>query len=139
MLKDAREKIELARKGAVRLQKLSEAVHEAERKRDTCLYNLFDDLRGIQICMHELTWKDKRKLFGDLLNFRSARNVIGLVLRQIYPELGRKSISKYAAVLRYVTAAKPRQENVKEFVRRNGGINGCVTKEKKSRPPARRS
>ncbi len=133
------EKIEQARERALRLQKLSRAVEAAERKRDNCLYGFFNDLQHLESDLHGLGWSKKRNAFGDLLNFRSGKNMSGLLLRKIYPELRPKIRSKYAAVLRYVAAAKSREEKTKEFVRNNGGINGCVTKEKKLRTRAVRS
>ena len=122
----------------MRLQKLSEAVEEAERKRDSYLYKLFGDLHQIQKDVRNLNWQDKRKIFGDLLNFRTAKKIGALVLRRVYPGLDPKKRQKYTAVLRYVAAAKPAREKVKEFVQNHGSINGCVVKEKALRKKATR-
>jgi hypothetical protein len=131
-------KIEAARQRALRLQKLSKVVEEVERKRDACLYNLFGDLHGIEGDLRKLSWKDRRKIFGDLLDFRTNRQLGSLLLRQVYPELDAKKRAKYGAVLRYVTATKSPREKVKDFVRKNGSINGCVAKESKLRREAAR-
>jgi hypothetical protein len=131
-------KIEAARQRAVRLQKLSRVAEKVERKRDACLYGLFDDLHGIEGDLHKLGWKDRRKIFGHLLDFRTNRQLGSLLLREVYPGLGAKKRAKYGAVLRYVAASKSPREKVKDFVRKNGSINGCVAKESKLRREAAR-
>jgi len=138
VLEEVFAKIEAARKRALRLQKLSKVAERVERKRDVCLYRLFDDLHGIEGDLHKLSWKDRRKIFGSLLDFRTNRQLGSLLLRQVYPELGAKKRAKYGAVLRYVAAAKSPRQKVKDFVRKNGSINGCVTKESKLRMSAAR-
>lgn len=133
-----RAKIEAARERAVYMKKLSRIAEEAERRRNDCLYDLFDDLHGIESDLRKMSWEEKRKIFGDLLNFRTARQLGGLVLRQVARELDTKKRTKYAAVLRYVVAQKPPKETVRDFVRKNGGINGCDVKERKLRRQAAR-
>lgn len=120
-----------AKERAMRFQRLSVAANEAERKRDACLYNLFTDLHDIEIDVRKLKWADRRKIFGDHLGFRTT--IGGLVIERTCPDLDVKKRAKYRAVLRFVAAAKPPHEKVKEFVRKNGGINGCIAKEKKLR------
>jgi hypothetical protein len=56
-----------------------------------------------------------------------------LLLKLTYPSQKNKESSKYAAVLRLVQAKKRPSQSVKEFMRANGGMKGCVTKEKKLR------
>jgi hypothetical protein len=131
-------KIDQAKERATRLQRLSDAVNEAERKRDACLYNLFADLHDIEVDVRKLGWADKRKILCDRLNFRTSSKISGLVIERTCPDLDAKKRAKYAAVLRFVAAAKPPHEKVKDFVRKNGGINGCIAKEKHLRERGRR-
>jgi hypothetical protein len=136
MIKPVIVKIDQAKERAMRLQSLSDAVNEAERKRDACLYNLFADLHDIEVDVRKLKWADRRKIFGDRLGFQT--KIGGLVIERSCPDLDAKKRAKYAAVLRFVAAAKPPHEKVKEFVRKNGGINGCIAKEKQLRQRGRR-
>jgi len=129
-------KIDQAKERATRLQRLSDAVTEAERKRDICLYNLFTDLHDIEVDLRKLKWAERRKIFGDHLGFQT--KIGGLVIERTCPDLDPKKRAKYAAVLRFVAAAKPPHKKVKEFVRKNGGINGCIAKEKQIRQRGRR-
>ena len=54
-----------------------------------------------------------------------------LTHRNLHPNLH----SKYAAVLRFFRRSKKPGQSVRSFVQSHGGINGCVSEEKKSRPP----
>ena len=62
-----------------------------------------------------------------------APNWVNLLLKCTYPNLSAKTRSKYAAALRYVGLKKEPGQKVMDFVRENGGLNGCVEKEKKLR------
>ena len=48
-----------------------------------------------------------------------------------------KTRSKYAAVQRLIRKKKKPGELIRKFVRANGGMNGCVAKEKKMRSATR--
>jgi hypothetical protein len=130
-------KIEQTRQRALLLRKLSKAAEEAERNRDSCLYKLFKDLHDIGVDVRKLGLPSRSQILGEkYAPFGPPGQVPALLLQKIYPELSAKIRNKYAAVLRYVAMAKSPQEKVKEFVRKNGGINGCVRKEKKLRQRA---
>lgn len=136
MTKELIAKIDQAKERAMRLQRLSDAANEAKRKRDACLYNLFTDLHDIEVDVRKLNWADRRKIFGDRLGFQT--KIGGLVIERTCPDLDPKKRAKYAAVLRFVAAAKPPHEKVKEFVRKNGSMKGCIAKEKQLRQQGRR-
>jgi hypothetical protein len=136
MIKELIAKIDQAKERAMRLQRLSDAANEAERKRDACLYHLFADLHDIEVDVRKLKWADRREVFGDRLGFQT--KIGGLVIELTCPDLDPKKRAKYAAVLRFIAAAKSPREKVKEFVRKSGGINGCITKEKQLRQRGRR-
>ena len=138
MIKELIAKIDQAKERAMRLQRRSEAVNEAERKRDVCLYNLFTALHDIEVDLHNLNWADRRKILGDRFNFRTSPKISGLVIERTCPDLDSGKRSKYAAVLRLIAAKKSPREKVREFVRKNGGINGCVAEEKRLRQQGRR-
>jgi hypothetical protein len=136
MIKELIAKIDQAKERTVRLQRFSDAVTEANRKRDAYLYNLFTDLHDIEVDVRKLKWADRRKIFGDRLGFQT--KIGGLVIELTCPDLDPKKRAKYAAVLRFIAVEKSPREKVKEFVRKNGGINGCVAKEKQLRQRGRR-
>jgi hypothetical protein len=71
-------------------------------------------------------------------DFSEAKKIPGRVLQSVCPELDVKKRAKYVAVLRYIRAKKAPGEDVKDFIRKNGRIRGCVTKEKELRKQAER-
>jgi hypothetical protein len=138
MIDEVSAKNEQAQKRALRLQTLSLALEEAERKRDKCLYKFLDEVHGIAAEVRKLATPVRVKVLGEKYNpFQSARQIPSLVLQRVGPELGKKRW-KYAAVLNYAAANKGPGETVEDFVRNNGGINRCVTEEKKLRKRAAR-
>ena len=47
--------------------------------------------------------------------------------------LNPRTQSKYAAVLRFIRKKKKPGQSIRRFVQANGGLNGCVKKEKRLR------
>jgi hypothetical protein len=68
-----------------------------------------------------------RAKYGNELPARTD-DVCILLLRLTNPKLNDKKCSKYANVLHLVRLEKKPDETVKEFVRANGGMNGCEKK-----------
>ena len=62
--------------------------------------------------------------------FGGQKKTIGQALRKVAPDLDAKKRAKYAPVVRFLVAKMPPGGNVKAFVRKNDGLNGCVAKEK---------
>ena len=127
--------IDEAKMVAARLAKRSAAAESAIQSRDNTLYKLFEKLHQLDKRLRELDQGEVRKAlkqkYADKLptTAKSAH----FLLQLTYPSLSSKARSKYASVLRYVRAKKRPGESVRNFVRRNGDIKGCVEKEKKLR------
>jgi hypothetical protein len=129
-------KIDTAKKTATRLIKRNTDANMAERKRDVCLYKLFEIL-------HEL---DKRlQTIGGPFILRTLKKKYGVIskskdsgmflLKLTHPTLDPRTQSKYAAVLRFIRQKKKPDQSIRKFVQANGGLNGCVKKEKRLRNP----
>lgn len=133
-------KIDEAREVAARLVQRSAAVESAMERRDNSLYKLLANLHQLHKRLRKLgrdeALKALKQKYGDELP--TTTKSVNLLLELTYPGLSAKPRSKYASVLRYVRAKKRPGESVRNFVRRNGGINGCVAKEKKLREKMRR-
>jgi hypothetical protein len=123
-------KIDEARELTKRLERLSEAAESATQKRDAALYQFFAKLHYLEKRLGRVgTPRNKlEEKYGGL-----PKSAIPTVLKLAYRGLNSKRQSKYAAVLRYVRAKKKPGQSVKSLIRRTGGINRCVTEEKKLR------
>ena len=129
-------KIDEARELAKRLERLSEAVESAMQERDAALYQFFAKLHYLEKRLGRVgTPRNKLAARYGRLPARSANT---FVLKLTYPSLNSKRKSAYAAVLRYVRAKKKPEQSVKSLIRKIGGINKCVTAEKKLRSRARK-
>ena len=141
MSNDLLAKIDEAKNRAARLRKLSAAADEATRARDITLYKLFGDLHVLDVDLRKLDRKKSLKMLKEKyrIDLRGTIKSANVLLQIICPELSIKKRAKYAAMLRYIRVRKKPDEKVKLFVRKSGGINGCVSKEKelraKSKPP----
>jgi hypothetical protein len=125
-------KIDDAKKVAVHLEERVAAVERANENRDKCLYNLLGRLHRLDQQLRQTPRTEAIKVLkpGGL---PFAPNWVNLLLKCTYPNLSAKTRSKYAAALRYVGLKKEPGQKVMDFVRENGGLNGCVEKEKKLR------
>ena len=134
MLDKLRTMMEEAQSRAKRFDEFSATLAELALKRDTFLFKLLGQVHDIAVGVRELDPTDRRKLLGkDYGLFSGQKGIIDKTLRKVAPNLKAKQRAKYAAVVRLLVAKKPLGGNVKAFVRENGGINGCVAKEKKLR------
>jgi hypothetical protein len=126
--------IDEAKKVAARLVKRNAAVESAIRKRDNALYKFLEHLHQLDKRLREMGKDDALEALSAKYGDESpTSDDPGMILLKLtYPSLNTKKCSKYAAVLRYVQMNKEDGRTVKDFVRKNGGINGCVRKEKKS-------
>jgi len=132
--------IERARTSAVDLQKFAQAAEKAVERRDDALYDFFRKMYKVRHKVRELDLPRKHKVLGDGYRpFGPSSQIAGLLLKKIFPELDAKKRGKYAAVLNYVAERKPKGEKLRDFVRNNRGINGCVAKEKELRKEKQRS
>jgi len=123
--------MEEAQACAKRLDELSTALAKLEVKRDNCLFKLLGQVRDIVVDHRQLDPPDQRKLLGKNYNvFSSQKKAIDKTLSKVAPDLDAKKRAKYAPVVRFLIAKMPAGASVKIFVRKNGGINGCVAKEK---------
>jgi hypothetical protein len=123
---------------ATRLIKRNAEVTMATKKRDVCLYNFFEAILDLDKPLRNMGKpEDARKAlkarYGT--NLPASNNPAMLAIKLTYPTLAPHACSKYAAALRFVQRKKKPDQSVREFMRAHGGINGCVTEEKKSRPP----
>ena len=123
-----------AQSRARRFAEYSGTLAKLERKRDTCLFKLLGQVHDIAVGVRELDLPGRRKLLGKDYNvFGGQKETVDQALRKVAPDLDAKKRVKYAAVVRFLVATLPSGDNVKAFVRKNGGINGCVANEKKLR------
>jgi hypothetical protein len=134
MLDKLRTTMNEARSRAKRFDEYSATLAKLELKRDTCLFKLLDQVRDIAVGVRQLDLPDRRKLLGKDYNvFGGPKESVDQALRKVAPDLDAKKRVKYAAVIRLLVAKMPVGGNVKVFVRKNHGINGCVAEEKKLR------
>jgi hypothetical protein len=141
MSKIAFSRIDEATEVAARLVQRSAAVEAATQKRDNTLYKFLANLHQLDKQLRKMSMKEALKTlkqkYGDELP--TTRKPENLLLKLTYPDLSANTRSKYAATLRYVREKKKPTRTVKSFVRANGGINGCVAKEKKLREKMRKA
>ena len=89
----------------------------------------FATLRSV--CESSMRWTGES--YGKDYNvFGGQKKTIGQALRKVAPDLDAKKPAKYASGRSLSVAKMPPGGNVKAFVRKNDGLNGCVAKEKKS-------
>jgi hypothetical protein len=130
--------IDQARAIAKRLIRHNEDVRRAEVKRvkrDICLYKYLEsiyelDERFLNIPLAEARKTLKAKYGG---NVPTTRRTGMFAIKLTHPSLDPKIQSRYAAVLRFIRKKKKPGQSIRKFVRANGDINGCVTKEKQLR------
>jgi hypothetical protein len=126
-------KIEEAKKVAARLAERSAAVTTAVQRRDSSRSRLFANLHQLDTQLRGMgrtrALKALKAQYQNKLHIRKDPGM--LLLKLTYPSLNTKTSSKYAAVLRFVQAKKRPGQSVKEIMRANGGIKGCVEKERK--------
>jgi hypothetical protein len=118
---------------AMKWRGMSVEANKTEQKRDAHLFRLLGDLDSIRAKVRTLPRLAQRKILGEFPGWGRNQDIIPLLLKNVCPELDAKKRAKYITVLRYVAAQKKPGETVKEFVRKKGGINACVAKEKKLR------
>jgi hypothetical protein len=134
MLDKLRTIMEEAQSRAKRFDEYSATLTKLELKRDACLFKLLGQVHDIAVGVRELDLPERRKLLGKDYNaFGGQKKTIDQALRKIAPDLDAKKRAKYAPVVRFLVAKMPPEGNVKAFVRKNDGINGCVANEKKLR------
>ena len=125
--------IDEAKKVATRLMQRNAAVKRATKRRDNSLYRLLAKLHPLDKRLRGIGGPQSLKaLRAKYPNARTDDTCI-LLLRLTYPKLSTKQRSKYAAVLRYVREKKKPDQSVRDCIRANGAIKGCVEKEKKLR------
>ena len=119
---------------AKRLARRNKDVASAISNRDICLYKLFESVHEIHRQLLKIgKQKTNEVLTGKYGNVKPKN--LSEFLKRICPELPSKRRSKYLGLLSYAQATKEPGQPLREFVRANGGINGCVKKEKELRNP----
>jgi hypothetical protein len=131
-------KVSAAKEIARRLTNLNIDVAIAEKKRDARLYKFFEAILKLDKSLRNMGKpKDVRAAlkarYGT--NLPSTTDTGMLAIKLTYPSLDSQARSKYAAALRFVRRKRKPGQSVRTFMRAYGGINGCVTEEKKSRRP----
>jgi len=120
-----------AKKIGVRLARRSAAAESAMRKRDNTLFTYFAKLHAVYTQIRKIG----DEVAAPALSAKYGKLPTGrmLLFTLTYPSLKPNKRSKYAATLRYIGNKKKPGQSVRKFVRENGGINGCVAREKKLR------
>jgi hypothetical protein len=130
--------ISAASKIAKGLVKRNTDVATATNKRDVCLYKFFKAILKLDDQLRNMGKPEEVRRALKLpyrAKLHSHRNSAILAIKLTYPSLAPKACSKYAAALSFVRRKKKPGQSVRDFMQAHGGINGCVSKEKKSRPP----
>jgi hypothetical protein len=125
-------KIDEARELAKHHEKLGEAVKSATQERDKALYDFVAKLHYLakRLRRNKTSRNKLEAQYGPLPATKSATR---FVLKLTRPSLNSKKQSKYVTVLRYVRKTKEPEQSVQSLIRRTGGINRCITEEKKLR------
>ena len=124
--------VERAKRIAERLLRRNKEVARAERNRNLCLHKFFKSLHELDKKVRKMGGRQALKAkYGDALP--TNKDSAMLAVKLTHPGLRPKACSKYAAVLRFIREEKKPGESIRKFVRANGDINGCVTKEKQLR------
>ena len=127
--------IDQARAIAKRLIRHNEDVRRAEVKRDICLYKYLESIYELDERFRNMPLAEARKTlkakYGG--NVPTTRRTGMFAIKLTHPSLDPKIQSRYAAVLRFIRKKKKPGQSIRKFVRANGDINGCVTKEKQLR------
>jgi hypothetical protein len=136
--------ITAAKEIVTRLVKCNADVASATEERDASLYKFFSVILKLDERLRNMGKpKEARKALKARygVNLPASKHAAMLAIKLTYPNLAPKACSKYAAALRFVRRKKKPGQSVTRFMRAHGGINGCVAKEKKSRPskPKRRA
>jgi len=127
--------IDTAERRVARLAARNDAVTDATKKRDVTLYALFHDLHELDKELHELDRPESLKMLKARygLKLPKVQESASFLVNLICSDLNARTRTKYAATLRYIREKKKQNQKVRDFVRLNGGINGCVKGEKKLR------
>jgi hypothetical protein len=132
--------IDEAKKVGTRLVQRRAAAKRATKRRDNSFYKLFATLHRLDNRLRKLdrdeALKQLKEKYGNAL--RSTKKSVNLLLKLTCPGLSDKTRWKYAATLRYVRDKKAPEQSIRNFLRANGGIKGCVEKEKKLREKRKR-
>jgi hypothetical protein len=132
--------IDEAKKVGTRLVQRRAAAKRATKRRENSVYKLVATLLRLDNRLRKLgpdeALKELKGKYGNAL--RSTTKSVNLLLKLTCPDLSDKTRSKYAATLRYVREKKAPEQSIRNFLRANGGIKGCVEKEKKLREKKKR-
>jgi len=112
----------------------AKAAEQAIKNRDAALYKLLEIVHAIDMQMREMGQQKAKEVLRAKYGITRPKNPSDL-LKQIYPELPPKRRSKYVALVAYAQTKDPDQP-LKKFARANGGIKGCIEKEKELRNSA---
>ncbi len=133
MDKEITSKIVSLKAKVTQLENADEVLGKAVKERDLKLWSVF---RQIASVARQLTkpanaaaLKELEQAYGDL----RTRSPEMLLIKLAMPNLSRQQRSKYAHAIAYIRNNKEKGVKVRDFLRDNGGINGCVESEKKER------
>jgi hypothetical protein len=131
--------VDAAKKIARRLVRRNEALAKAERNHDLCLYKFLASVHKLDRRLRKMGAAEARETLAAKYGVKLPAKGKNLpdwgmfAIKVTYPSLPPKARSKYAAVLRLIREKKKPGQSIRQFVRANGGINGCVDKEKELR------
>jgi hypothetical protein len=135
---DLYSEIDAAKKIATRLIKRNRDAATAERKRDVCFYKFLESAHNVHNRLRKMRATDARKALKQRYGPKLPTNKdpAMFAVKLAHPRLDIKIHSKYAAVLRLIRQRKRSDQSVRDFVRANGDIKGCVEEERKLRRAA---
>jgi hypothetical protein len=132
--------IDEAKKVGTRLVQRRAAAKRATKRRDNSFYKFVATLHRLDNRLRKLdrdeALKELKEKYGNAL--RSTKKSVNLLLKLTCPDLSDKTRGDYAATLRYVREKKAPERSIRNFLRANGGIKGCVKKQKKLRDKKKR-
>jgi hypothetical protein len=132
---DIYSKIDRAKEIAARLVRRNTVFAKAERNRDLCLYKFFESLHSLETELRQMGGQKVRTALKTKYGGKLPTTVRAgmFAIKFTHPSLDPRTQSKYAAVLRFIRKKKKPGQSIRQFLHANGGLNGCVTKEKQLR------
>ena len=142
MSKDLTLQIEEAKKSASKLGERNAEVKKAEERRDRSLANYLSRILNLRRQAAKLVGETSQKKllallrgeFGnDVPKATPQKKLTTFLIELTHPDLTPKMRSKYATVINYAKDHKAKGMKFRDFLKANGGINGCIEKASKVR------
>jgi hypothetical protein len=119
---------------AKRLVQRNADVVTAEIKRDICLYKFLQKIHKLSEMLRKMNRGEvRRELKTRYSKVPNNSDPAVLAMKLTHPNLHPNVLWKYTSILRFFRGSKKPGQSLRRFVQGHGGINRCVTEEKRSR------